>query len=336
LTRYLGVDLAWGEGSTTSAAKETGLVCLTASGEIIAAAWARGIDAVAEWLSENAQQGDVIAIDAPLVVNNESGMRECEREVAQRYGRWKVAANATNRTRPWQGGVTLRKRLEAKGFVYTSGSPASVEQVTFFECYPYTTLVGAPEFGYDVERPRYKRFNNALMDVAAKRSLRASECDELIRRTALLSTATPALALESHPNTEMLVSQRSPLSDVPYKHREDLLDAALCAWTAALWHQYGDDRCQVLGKGDVADDDGRVAAIIAPAKPEQRAGARQSKSTTRQALTYSELLAEATKVLIRNGTRDLDGSTFALAKTKHLAALDALEINALSESGAED
>ncbi|WP_166870834.1 DUF429 domain-containing protein [Salinibacterium sp. ZJ450] len=271
---YIGVDLAWGEGTAAKAAKESGLVCLDASGTVVHAGWARGIDAVVEWLLRTAAPGDVVAIDAPLVVANATGMRECEREVGQRYGRWRVAANASNLRLGWLGGVTLRQRLEQAGWVYTDGSQQPrTDVVQFFECYPYTTLVGAPELGYAIERPRYKRLNLALPDVAAKRAFRAAECDELLRRMSRLTDEQPPLDLRSHPTTAELLNEPSPLLDIPYKHREDLLDAALCAWTAAMWAQFGTERCQVLGLHDLPDGQGRIPVIIAPARPEQRAGA---------------------------------------------------------------
>jgi predicted RNase H-like nuclease len=75
--------------------------------------------------------------------------------------------------------------------------------------------------------------------------------------------------LSSHPGTSALVEQRSLSSSVAYKQREDLLDAAICVWTAALWHRYGMDRCQVLGV-PADGPGGPVASIIAPARPEQR------------------------------------------------------------------
>jgi predicted RNase H-like nuclease len=270
VSRFIGVDLAWGEGSAARRANETGLVLLDAAGTILDAGWARGIDAVAAWLIGAARPGDVIAIDAPLIVFNETGMRECEKEVGRRYGRWKVAANASNLKLGWLGGVTLRVALEAAGFHYTDGvhapAPGAIE---FFECYPYTTLVGAAEFGYDVQRPRYKRPALAL-PANERRAFRAAECDELLRRMSALTSAAPPLDLRSHPVTQALLTSPSPLIDAAYKHREDLLDAALCAWTAALWSRCGLDRCQVLGAGDPPDAQGRRPVIIAPARPEQR------------------------------------------------------------------
>jgi hypothetical protein len=59
-----------------------------------------------------------------------------------------------------------------------------------------------------------------------------------------------------------------PLDDQAYKHRDDLLDAALCAWTAALWHRQGVKHCQVLG--DAPGLARPAATIIAPARMNQR------------------------------------------------------------------
>ena len=61
--------------------------------------------------------------------------------------------------------------------------------------------------------------------------------------------------------TAALLAEPTPLADRSAKHREDLLDAVLCAWTGLLWLRHGLDRCQVLG-----DHDGDPpATILAPA-----------------------------------------------------------------------
>jgi len=270
MTRFLGVDLAWAEGSDARPANETGLACIDETGTVIDAGWARGTDAVLDWIGSVVEPGAVLAIDAPLVVNNPTGMRLCERETGSRYGRWHVAANASNLGRPWQGGVSLRKRLEAAGWTYTDGlEQPDPARPTFFECYPYATLVGAPEFGYDDKRPRYKRMGVAL-PVQDRRLARALVCDDLIERMWRLADASPPLNLASHPLTDTLVTECSPLLDRDYKHREDLIDALISAWTASLWWLHGAGRSQVLGADDTPSVDGHRATIIAPARPEQR------------------------------------------------------------------
>ena len=87
------------------------------------------------------------------------------------------------------------------------------------------------------------------------------------------STNLRSPRLDSHPVTRQLAAEPSPLDDAAYKHREDLIDALLCAWTAALWVRHGLQRCQVLGLPDGAAA-GTAAApaatIIVPARPGQR------------------------------------------------------------------
>jgi predicted RNase H-like nuclease len=158
--------------------------------------------------------------------------------------------------------------LEKAGYSYNdcwTGPPIAGRHV--FECFPYTTLVGAEELGYDVERPRYKRPPRTL-SAAAWRPLRAAACDDLLCRLVRLTDADPPLRLDSHPATAELLAESSPIRDNRlYKHREDLIDAALCAWTASLWHRHGFARCQVLGE---QSRHGRSPTILAPARPEQR------------------------------------------------------------------
>jgi predicted RNase H-like nuclease len=270
--RVIGIDLAWGEGSDEKLANETGLVAVEPSGEILDSGWACGISETVVWIERVATTDTLLMIDAPLVVSNTSGQRLCEKQVGERYMHpWKVGANSTNSGSERLGGVALLRVLEATGWRYHDGCdgqpPSSGRYVA--EVFPYTTLVGAPELGYDDERPIYKRRPKSLRSLSmnAFRELRAANCDELIRRLATLRTADPPLDLASHDATDALIEEPSPIADDAYKHREDLIDAVLCAWTGRLWLARGLDRCQVLGVGDPLTP---VATIIAPARPEQR------------------------------------------------------------------
>jgi predicted RNase H-like nuclease len=137
----------------------------------------------------------------------------------------------------------LLSLAEQSGWRYGDGSrgpPRGGRVIS--ETYPHATLVGAPELGYDTERPRYKRQPRRL-PVAQWRRERAATCDTLIGRLSHLAAADPPLLLGSHPVTRRLTEEPSPFSDPAYKHREDLIDALLCAWTALLWARHGLDRC---------------------------------------------------------------------------------------------
>jgi predicted RNase H-like nuclease len=141
-----------------------------------------------------------------------------------------------------------------------------------FECYPYTTLVGVEELGYDDERPRYKRLD-LTVPAAEARARRAEAFDELVRRLRT-TPLDPPLRLDSHPLTAELAGP-SGIHGPTHKHREDLLDGALCAWTAAFWERHGDGRVQILGgdpslPADPLDEAGRQPVVVAPARPSQR------------------------------------------------------------------
>jgi predicted RNase H-like nuclease len=272
--RFLGVDLAWGEGTQARRAADTGVAALDVSGEIVDAGWTCGIAETIDWVEANALDETLVFVDAPLVVDNQSGQRLCETQTGQRYGRWNVSANTTNLNSRFLGGVALRRGLEARGWRYDDGrgGPPSNGRVVS-ECYPYTTLVGVAELGYEIERPRYKRPPKGMASAVWK-PLRAVACDELIARLARLIETDPPLDLRSHRETRRLVEEASPLERVAYKRREDLLDAVISAWTASFWHRHGQSRCQVLGVPDwsVAER-ASLATIIAPARPEQRKAA---------------------------------------------------------------
>jgi len=269
-TRFIGVDLAWREGSADLVANETGVAVIDSDGRVLDAGWKRGVEQTIAWVDSAAADGDaVMFVDAPLVVRNETGQRLCEKQVGQRYWRWKVSANTTNTGSPRLAGVQFLRLAGLSGWRYSDGSggPPRAGRI-ISETYPYATLVGAAELGYDTERPRYKRKPRRLR-AAQWRTERAATCDTLIERLGRLADADPPLLLHSHPVTRELAEQPSPVVDSAYKHREDLIDALLCAWTASLWTRHGFDRCQVLGlpanpTGDPA------ATMIVPARPEQR------------------------------------------------------------------
>jgi predicted RNase H-like nuclease len=270
VSRFFGVDLAWSEGQDGRAPNESGVAVLDLAGQVVNAGWTCGMAETAEWIESRAgTESALLFVDAPLVVSNETGQRPCETQVGQCYGRWRVSANSTNNHSPRLAGIALRRRLEGAGWQYSEGfaGPPTDGQV-ISECYPYTTLVGAVELGYDVERPLYKRKPRSL-PTAQWRPMRAANCDELIRRLVRLEKADPSLLLNSHPITQKLVDEPSPIEDRKYKHREDLIDALLCAWTAALWARHGPTRCQVLGQQGLGPNS-PYATIVAPARPEQR------------------------------------------------------------------
>src|SRR5690349_9164108 len=107
--RALGVDLGWADGDL---ANETGVVAADDDGAIVDAGWTVGVDATLAWAHEHASDSTLMFVDAPLLVLNEAGQRLCEKQVGERYGRWKVSANSTNKRSPRLAGTLLRAKLD--------------------------------------------------------------------------------------------------------------------------------------------------------------------------------------------------------------------------------
>src|SRR5262245_20064461 len=134
----VGVDLAW--GSHGEASRETGVAVVDTAGRIRNLGCFRGVDATVMCIQEAASgHGDVLAfVDASIIVRNPMGQRDCERQVGQHYGRWKVSANSTNLGSRHVAGVELARLLEDFGWAYHDGidGPPSTGR-HFAECYPY-------------------------------------------------------------------------------------------------------------------------------------------------------------------------------------------------------
>ena len=260
--RFLGIDLAWGEGSSAKPANRSGVVALDERGQVLDAGWTVGLADTAAWIDAQGASPALAFVDAPLVVTNPGGQRECETQVGKRFGRHFVSANTTNLASPRKAGVHLRERLVSAGWRYDdglAGPPSGGRAVS--ECYPYTTLVGARQFAFR-PRPPYKRKPRHLT-MAQFWPERLTAWEEIIERLEGLATEDPPLDLLSHPATDALRTAPVAGKAQAYKKAEDLLDAVLCAWTAALWHRHPEE-CAVLGPSSRPADGEPAATVIAP------------------------------------------------------------------------
>ena len=155
----------------------------------------------------------IAMVDAPLVVATRPGMRQCEREVGRRYGRWKVSANSSNLALPALAGVALLRQLAAAGWRVrrrpqrSAGSAA----VTLYEVVPVhdARRRGGARLRRSSGRSTSAGRASSTGDVG--RSQRAATCDDLIRRLDALRHADPPIDLRSHPVTAALLDEPTPL-----------------------------------------------------------------------------------------------------------------------------
>ncbi len=233
---FVGVDLAWAPRNPT------GLAALAPGpqGPVVRAVETRVTDdEIVEFVRAHLAPMTVVMVDAPLVIPNREGMRECDRLTHVHFGRWHAGcypANRVNMGRYTGGrprGERLGKRLSALGFGWPPGSlPTRAPRSgrLLFECYPHPAQVQL--FGLD-ETLKYKK-KRQTWTVARAEFRRYLELMQGLRR--------PSVSL---PPAILRALDVSGQVGRAYKAREDMLDAIFCAYLAAL---VPEGRLEMLGE----------------------------------------------------------------------------------------
>lgn len=164
-----------------------------------------------------------VAVDAPLIIKNQAGMRECERLIGREFGSRKASCMPTNLTAyPNHPAVELATQLESDGFSHIESK--NKWQV---ECYPHPALITV--FGL-AERLKYKR----------KKGMRVADQQYGLNRLGALLRSlemSPVLKLRMPSDVELKhfnFGQEHLLSGKALKTYEDKLDAIVCLYVAAL------------------------------------------------------------------------------------------------------
>ena len=214
--RLAGVDLAWQSDRNPSAIAIGSLDADRLSIDAICAP-VHGLAGVTEAL-KTAGPLTGVAIDAPLIIRNASGQRDCERAVGVAYGARKAACHPANRSLyPDASSVALSRHLRRRGFAHLDGRQWQIE------CYPHPSLIEMFDLA---ERHRYKKGS-----VAEKRSGQI-ELARLITRL----NASPVLPLSIPPALAgyLAPTNIAALRGRQLKNNEDVLDAMICLYIAGL------------------------------------------------------------------------------------------------------
>ncbi len=184
----------------------------------------------------------VLAIDAPIISANPSGMREADRETHRHFGRFHAGAYPANARKPtMQGALSFGRFLRRRGFDLSPPGPARSlrPRLRAWECYPHPAQVVL--FGLR-SILRYKKGTPA----AKRRGLR--EYQRVFRR------AIPSLRPRLLPSASLyrvLSEEPRRLRGADLKNLEDRLDALFCAYLACFFWFWGvADRVRILGRPD--------------------------------------------------------------------------------------
>ncbi|MCO7187434.1 MULTISPECIES: DUF429 domain-containing protein [unclassified Pseudoalteromonas] len=215
--KLMGLDLAWHSEKNPSAAAvgrlDNGVLSLE---ELEPALFGLG-DILAFISNQPLLTG--IAIDAPLIIENQTGQRECEKQLSRDYGSRKASCHTSNTTLyPAAASVDLSLALQDKGFGHLALAQWQIE------CYPHPAMIECFELP---ERLLYKKG-----EVATRKAGQIALAS-LITQLA----SSPVLALEVPESFSHILSEDyiESLSGQALKGNEDALDAIFCLYIAGLY-----------------------------------------------------------------------------------------------------
>lgn len=247
---FIGIDLAWSDRNTSGAA----------------AIYAQGnhgsLSHHQERLGNNAEiinfitqvagaHPALIAIDAPLLVPNQTGTRPCDREITRHFRNYHAGTFPANRLifGDEVRGEQLIKQLATLNFSHRPYLARQAEVRQIIEVYPNPatiTLFNLPQI------LKYKARKGRPLEY------RQGQLTELQKCIDSLAQATPALKIN-----KSLFRDPALLSGNALKRHEDLLDAILCAYIAYHAWYWGPQGYHIFG-------DLKEGYILVPRLPAHR------------------------------------------------------------------
>jgi predicted RNase H-like nuclease len=241
--KFLGIDLGWSSGAS-------GLCCLEWREGKLCLLDLRREDAIASilaWIDRwiPTSESGMIAVDAPTLIPNLTGMRLPDRLTHQHFGRYHAGCYPANLGRPFATRtVEFGLSLQARGFDHAPTIVPKQLGRHQIEVFPHPAIVQL----FRLDRIlKYKKGN-----LAERRAELAKLRHYILEDLPVLE---PHLSLQNLPEI--------PLKGTDLKALEDQLDSVICAYVAAHWWYWGLEQNWVLG-------DRSEGYIIVPAPLENR------------------------------------------------------------------
>jgi predicted RNase H-like nuclease len=231
--RVIGVDLAWGPRGRTG-------LCAVDGGRVLDSASVVADDDIDAWIRRWWARDLLLAIDAPIVVDNETGARPCEWVLGCAYGPERAAPLPANRSMAsFRAGTRARALAERHGFDVDPLAVGRRPLAAAIEVFPHAALVSL--FGLSTSL-KYKARRHR--DRAARR--RAFE--DLLDCLGKLAGLDPALDVSAGPRWPALVEEvAGARSGAVLDRVEDELDAHVCAYVGLYHLAWRGTRSLVVG-----------------------------------------------------------------------------------------
>lgn len=229
--RYLGLDLGWtprdSSGGVVLEPTEEGGV------RVVSADSLRSHEDTLRWITRNRGRGQAtLAMNAPLIVENLSGSRPCDRQLLEHFSRYRIdeyANNTVSASHP----RTMGRALMRMGFDPNPASDGDRIVETHTQA-AQVLLLG-------VDRPIRMKSGPIGGRKESVERLR-----ELIDERLMGGDITPVL--EESPELDQLMNAHLPdLNGTRLGELEERLEALICGYVAAYLGQVGTDGCAFLG-----------------------------------------------------------------------------------------
>lgn len=229
--KFLGIDLGWSSGAS-------GLCCLSWQAGQLELLDLQRRDAIADilaWIDEwlPAEAPGMVAVDAPTLIPNATGMRLPDRLAHKHFGRYHAGCYPANLGSAFaQRTVAFGLSLETRGFLHAPTLSPQHPGRYQIEAFPHPAIV------HLFELPRILKYKKGVL--AQRRA-------ELTRLHQFICDRLPALEPPLDVATGKITLPPIPQKGAELKAVEDQLDSLICAYIAAHWWYWGTARNVVLG-----------------------------------------------------------------------------------------
>ncbi|MEO1392400.1 MAG: DUF429 domain-containing protein [Cyanobacteria bacterium J06634_5] len=238
--KFLGIDLGW-------QSRPSGLSCLSLSEGVLSLQSLdrkATLNEVLAWVDDVASGSEpaMIAVDAPTLIPNKTGMRSPDRLAHKYFGKYHAGCYPANLNRPFAARlVQFGLDLEARGFQQAPTITPQTLGRYQIEVFPHPATIQL------FNLPQILKYKKGRLASRAKalEELRSHILQQLPQHT-------PPPIIETLPNI--------PTTGKALKAVEDQLDSIICAYVAAHWWYWGLSQNWVIG-------DRASGYIVVPSPP---------------------------------------------------------------------
>ncbi len=283
---FVGLDLAWGEKNNT------GVAVVDANGRLLHVGSTHDDEGIETAIEPYVSDDCLVAIDAPLVVNNPTGSRPCEAALNRDFHAFEAGAHPANTTNP---ALTHPRAARIATALTLDMDPASNSLRRAIEVYPHPATIAL--FGLE----KTLKYKKGSFDT------RRHELLKLMTLIEGLDNATPRLRVNHNMSwVELRKRVEAATRPVQLDRDEDPVDAVLCAYVGLYWYHRPED---VTIYGDYGS-----GYIVTPTLPADAVPARRKRpapqpnnADLRERVAHVAALLDQAQLGLAAIRRQLDG-----------------------------